>query len=48
MAIEPATEEAQGHDFEAHARDYSGFIRLFKYTAIAALVTALLVMMIIS
>jgi hypothetical protein len=45
---EPATEDAQPDDFEAHVRDYSGFTRLFKWLAIVAFLTALFVMFLIS
>ena len=48
MAIEPATDEAKAQDFQAHVRGYSEFVRLFKYGAIVSLVTALIVMMLIS
>ena len=47
MAIEPATKKAP-EDFKAHVRNYSEFTRLLKYSAIVALVTALIVMMLIS
>ena len=47
MAIEPATEQSRTDDFEAHARDYSGFIKMFKWLAIIGFVTAILVMFII-
>ena len=45
---EPATENARPNDFEAHVRDYSGFIRMFKWLAIISFLTALFVMFIIS
>ncbi len=44
----PATEHDGTNDFEAHARDYSGFIKMFKWLAIIAFLTAILVMFIIS
>jgi hypothetical protein len=43
-----ATEHSHADDYQAHFRDYSGFIRLFKYLAIFAFVMALFVMFIIS
>lgn len=48
MAIEPATDKAESEDFKAHVRDYSEFVRLLKYGAIASLVTAFFVMFLIS
>jgi len=48
MAIEPATEKAPSKDFEAHVRDYSEFVRLFKYGAIASFVIGFFVILIIS
>jgi hypothetical protein len=48
MAVEPATNQAQSQDLEAHVRDYSGFIKLFKYGAIFSFITAMVVMIIIS
>ena len=48
MAVEPATNDAQPEDFDAHVRDYSGFIKLFKYGAIICLITALIVVLLIS
>ncbi len=47
MAIEPATEQTP-EDYKAHLHDYSEFIHLIKYGAIAALVTALFVVWLIS
>ena len=44
----PATEHDRTEDFEAHARDYSGFIKMFKWLAIISFLTAMLVMFIIS
>ena len=44
----PATETSQADDFPAHARDYSDFVRLFKWGAIISFVTAILVMFLIS
>jgi hypothetical protein len=48
MAVEPATNETQAQDMQAHVRDYSGFIKLFKYGAIASFITGMLVMFIIA
>lgn len=48
MAKDSATEHSRPDDFDAHVRDYSGFIRMFKWLAIIAFVTAILVMFIIS
>lgn len=36
MAVEPTTHEPHAENFHAHARDYSGFIKLLKYGAIAS------------
>ena len=47
MANEPATSESP-EDYQAHLHDYSEFTHLIKYGAIVALVTALIVMMLIS
>jgi hypothetical protein len=44
----PATDEARPNDFEAHVRDYSGFLKMFKWLAIISFLTALFVMFIIS
>ena len=48
MANDSATEQSRPDDFDAHVRDYSGFIRMFKWLAIISFVTAILVMIIIS
>jgi hypothetical protein len=48
MAVEPATNEARTDDFEAHARGYSGFVKLFTYGAIVCLAIGLFVILIIS
>ena len=45
---EPATEDARPNDFEAHVRDYSGFLKMFKWLAILSFLTAMFVMFIIS
>ena len=48
MAVEPATNEAPTQDMQAHIRDYSGFIKLFKYGAIISIIIAFAVMFLIS
>ena len=48
MANEGASEQSRTEDFDAHVRDYSGFIRMFKWLAIISFVTAIFVMIIIS
>jgi hypothetical protein len=48
MAVEPATDDAHAQDIEAHVRDYSGFTKMLKYTAIVCFLIAMVVMMIIS
>ena len=48
MAVEPASDQVQSDDLQAHVRDYSGFIKLFKYGAIVSFITAMVVMMLIS
>ena len=48
MAKDSATEASRPDDFDAHVRDYSGFLRMFKWLAIVSFVTAILVMFIIS
>ncbi len=45
---EHATDDARPDDFEAHVRDYSGFLKMFKWLAIISFATAILVMIIIS
>ena len=44
----PATEPSRPDDFAAHERDYSGFIKMFKWLAIISFLTAMFVMVIIS
>ncbi len=44
----PAAGEGRTEDFEAHERDYSGFVKMFKWLAIISFVTAIFVMIIIS
>ena len=48
MAVEPATNEAQSEDFQAHRRDYSRFTKLLTYGAIVSFFTGLIVMFLIS
>ncbi|MDQ3471670.1 MAG: aa3-type cytochrome c oxidase subunit IV [Pseudomonadota bacterium] len=48
MAVEPVNEQSPTGDFQSHSRDYSGFIKLFKWGAIISFVTAMVVMIIIS
>jgi hypothetical protein len=45
---EPATDDSRPNDFDAHVRDYSGFIRMFKWLAIISFLSAIFVMIIIS
>ena len=47
MANEPATNESPA-DYQAHLRDYSGFIKISKWSAIASLIIALFVVWLIS
>ncbi len=47
MAIEPASDTPSSDDFKAHMHDYSEFIRLFKYGAIAAFAVGLIVLLIL-
>lgn len=49
MAVEPVHGESQsGEHIEAHVRDYSAFIKMFKWGAILSFITVMLVMMLIS
>jgi hypothetical protein len=48
MADQVNSNEGGEVDFKHHARDYSLMIKLLKYGAIISLVTALLVLIIIS
>ena len=47
MANEPATKESPA-DYQAHLRDYSGFTKILKWSALASLITALIVVWLIS
>jgi hypothetical protein len=48
MAVEPATNETPTGDLEAHVRDYSGFTRMLKISAIISFITAMIVLVVIS
>ena len=48
MAVEPVTDEHQPGEIGRHARDYSDFTKLLKYSAIASLVIAFFVLFLIS
>ena len=48
MAVEPAKNEAQSEDFQAHLRNYDGFTKLFTFGAAICLVIALIVILLIS
>ena len=48
MAVEPANNDSATQDMQAHVRDYSGFIRLFTYGAIASFVIGIAVVFIIA
>ena len=45
---EPAHPTATEMDYPAHERNYSGFLKLFKYGAAASAIVALIVIYIIS
>jgi hypothetical protein len=47
MANEPAAKQPAA-DYQAHLRNYSGFVQMFKYGAIGALLIALFVVWLIS
>lgn len=47
MAENKAHPTATEMDYPAHERNYAGFLRLFKYGAIASFITAIVVMYII-
>ena len=47
MANEPAAKQPTA-DYQAHLRNYSGFVQMFKYGAIASLLIALFVVWLIS
>ena len=48
MDVEAVTNENQPGEIGRHARDYSRFIKLFKWGAVISFVTAMLVLVIIS
>jgi hypothetical protein len=47
MASDKAQPTATEMDYPAHERNYAGFIKLFKFGAIGAFITAMVVMYII-
>ncbi len=47
MAVDQANKDS-GNDFEAHARNYEGFTRLFKWGAIVSFIAAMIVVLIIA
>lgn len=47
MATDKGIRTAAGNDYPAHERNYSGFIKLFKWSAvITAIVTAIVLLII--
>ena len=48
MAVKPGVNEPVNQDMQAHRRDYSGFVRLFTYGAIASFVIGIAVLFIIA
>ena len=48
MAVEPAEHQETSQDMQAHIRDYTGFINLFLYGAIASFVIGIIVLFIIA
>ena len=48
MAVKPAVNEPVNQDMQAHRRDYSGFLKLFTYGAIASFVIGIAVLFIIA
>jgi hypothetical protein len=48
MAVEPVGHEAHAHEVEAHVRDYSRFLKMLKYGAIASFITGMVVVVIIA
>ena len=48
MDVEAVTDETQPGEIGRHARDYSRFVKLFKWGAIISFVTAMLVLLIIA
>lgn len=45
---EPLLDNPPTHEAAAHVRDYSAFVKMFKWGAIISFITAIVVMMIIS
>jgi hypothetical protein len=48
MAAEKSNIPASEKDLPAHQRNYAGFVKLLKWSALAAFLTALIVMFLIS
>jgi hypothetical protein len=48
MAVEPATDQVHNEHLQAHVRDYSGFVRMFKWGAIVSFVLGFIVVILIS
>lgn len=48
MAVEPVTNDTASEDFPAHTRDYSKFVKILKYSAIASFLIAMFVVFLIS
>jgi hypothetical protein len=48
MAVEPATDHVHNDDLQAHVRDYSSFIHMFKWGAIVSFVLGFIVVILIS
>lgn len=48
MAVDGAGRSDDGNELQVHARSYSAFIKIAKWSAIAAVIIAIVVMYIIS
>lgn len=48
MDVDPILSDPPTREMASHVRDYSRFVQLFKWGAIISLITALIVMLIIS
>jgi hypothetical protein len=48
MDVDAVTNQDQPGEIGRHARDYSRFIQLFKWSAIVSFITAMVVLMIIA
>lgn len=48
MAVDGASRGEAARELEVHARDYSAFIKMTKWSAIVSVIIALVVMYIIS